>query len=181
MFVVGGRHIHLVIVEEEEGDINYEPVTTIHSTVATNEEVLRIRKRRDKGSKGPPDPCAPCQMQCSGGCPCTCPTCIGTTCSGNTCGAKGKNAYCPATTTVAGATTPTTPSTTSETPGTLASTLSYPTQQAIDECGGICYPGSVPNGTTLSNCTISFTGLKAGTWYGVSVQVNKDLAVSIDY
>jgi hypothetical protein len=55
--------------------------------------------------------------------------------------------------------------------GTLKSTSSYPTRQAINECGGICYPGSVPNGTTLSNCTITFTASKAGVWYAVALQV----------
>jgi hypothetical protein len=53
------------------------------------------------------------------------------------------------------------------------STSSYVHRQAIDECGGICYPGSLPNGTTLSNCTITFTGLTAGTWYAVALQVRK--------
>jgi hypothetical protein len=66
----------------------------------------------------------------------------------------------------------TTTTTTVDTPGTLKSTSSYPQRQAIDECGDICYPSSVPNGTTLSNCTLSFTGLIAGAWYAVSIQVN---------
>jgi hypothetical protein len=55
--------------------------------------------------------------------------------------------------------------------GTLKSTSSYPTRQAINECGGICYPGSVPNGTTLSSCTITFTGSRAGVWYAIALQV----------
>ncbi|CAF1397320.1 unnamed protein product [Rotaria magnacalcarata] len=50
-------------------------------------------------------------------------------------------------------------------------TSSYPSVQPIDECGGICYPSSVPSGTTLSNCTLSFTGLVPDTWYAVSIQV----------
>ena len=37
----------------------------------------------------------------------------------------------------------------------------------------ICYPGSVPNGTTLSGCTISFIGLVPDTWYAVALQVSK--------
>ena len=61
--------------------------------------------------------------------------------------------------------------TTTETIGTLKSTSSYPVRQAINECGGICYPGSVPNDTTLSNCTITFTGRRAGVWYAVAIQV----------
>jgi hypothetical protein len=55
---------------------------------------------------------------------------------------------------------------------TIPSTSSFITRQAIDECGGICYPSSLPNGTTLSNCTLNFTGLVAGAWYGVAIQVN---------
>ncbi len=66
----------------------------------------------------------------------------------------------------------TTTTTTIDTPGTLKSTSSYPARQAIDECGGICYPSSVPNGTTLSNCALSFTGLIPGAWYAVAIQVN---------
>ncbi|CAF5073557.1 unnamed protein product, partial [Rotaria sp. Silwood1] len=79
-----------------------------------------------------------------------------------------------ATTTGATTTTDTTTTintTTTETPGTPRSTSTYPIRQAIDECGGICYPGSVPNGTTMSNCTITFTGHKAGVWYAVAIQV----------
>jgi hypothetical protein len=30
----------------------------------------------------------------------------------------------------------------------------------------------VPIGTTLSNCTLSFTGLISDTWYAVAIQVN---------
>ena len=41
----------------------------------------------------------------------------------------------------------------------------------IDECDGICYPGSVPNGTYLSGCTIYFIGYVVGTWYGVAIHV----------
>ncbi|CAF3738240.1 unnamed protein product, partial [Adineta steineri] len=63
--------------------------------------------------------------------------------------------------------------TTLETAGTLPLTSSYPVRQAIDECGGICYPNTVPNGTTLSNCTLTFTGLTPNTWYAVSIQVSE--------
>ncbi|CAF1142938.1 unnamed protein product [Rotaria sordida] len=54
---------------------------------------------------------------------------------------------------------------------TKKSTSSFPARQAIDECGGICYPSSTPNRTTLSNCTVEFTGLVAGAWYAVAIQV----------
>ena len=55
------------------------------------------------------------------------------------------------------------------------STSSYPHRQAIDECGGICYPSSVPNGTSLSNCTLSFKGLVPNTWYAIALQVSTDV------
>ena len=154
----------------EEG-VKYNPVTYRHNDVATEEKHSRMK--RGKGNSGTTkDPCSNCYSYCWNGCPCTCSKCVGTNCPGNTCkAAKGSNS-CPITTTVAGATLP---ATTSETPGTLATTISYYQRQAIDECGGICYPSSVPTGTTLSDCTISFTGLKAGAWYGISVQVSKDL------
>ncbi|CAF1044067.1 unnamed protein product [Adineta ricciae] len=50
-----------------------------------------------------------------------------------------------------------------DTPGTLPSISSYPIWKAIDEYDGICFPESVPNGTSLSNCIIAFTELKANT------------------
>ncbi len=54
---------------------------------------------------------------------------------------------------------------------TVPTISSYIHRNAIDECGGICYPSSTPSGTTLSGCTITFTGLVAGAWYGVALQV----------
>lgn len=78
----------------------------------------------------------------------------------------------PTTTTTAAPTTTGSSTTTVDTLGTLRSTSSYPHRQAIDECGDICYPGSLPSGTTLTGCTISFTGLKANVWYGFAIQVN---------
>jgi hypothetical protein len=44
----------------------------------------------------------------------------------------------------------------------------------IDECSSICYPASMPNGTTLSNCTLNFTGPIVGIWYAAAIQVRKD-------
>ena len=49
----------------------------------------------------------------------------------------------------------------------------------VNECGGICYPSSVPNGTTLSGCTISFFGPISNVWYGVALQVNRSILVEI--
>ncbi|CAF1047954.1 unnamed protein product [Rotaria sordida] len=42
---------------------------------------------------------------------------------------------------------------------------------SIDECSSICYSSSLPSGTTLSNCTLSFTGLVPNTCYPVALQV----------
>jgi hypothetical protein len=61
-----------------------------------------------------------------------------------------------------------------DTLGTLASTSSYVYPAATDECSGICYPASMPSGTTLSNCTLSFEGLVPNTWYGAAIQVSSD-------
>ena len=45
--------------------------------------------------------------------------------------------------------------------------------QTFDECAGICYPGSVPDGTIFSGCTIHFIGYVVNTWYGIAIQVCK--------
>lgn len=106
-----------------------------------------------------------CQLQCQKECPCTCPICQGTTCTGGQC----NTVVCFSTT----STTTITPASTSieSDAGTPRSTSIFPVRQAIDECGGICYPSTVPPGTTLSNCTISFTGLIPGAWYAIAIQV----------
>ena len=98
-----------------------------------------------------------CTVGCEADCECKCSGCIGTTCTALRCRTASG---CPIL------------STTIDTPGSLMSTSSYPARQAIDECGGICYPGSVPNGTTLSGCTLSFRGLVPNTWYGIAIQVS---------
>ena len=117
----------------------------------TTGEPILIRNKRGK------NPCgvASCNGACKQNCPCFCSICSSTTCTSSKC----TTSTCP------------TVSTTPETTPVLPTTISYAFQQAIDECGGICYPNSVPNGTTLSNCTLSFTGLKPNTWYAVSLQV----------
>lgn len=110
----------------------------------------------------------------------SCPTgCnIGDNCNSNACrntscpfGDRCNSSACCGSTTTTVAITTTGVTTTTETPGTIKSTSSFPHRQAIDECGGICFPQSLPNTTTLSNCTITFTGTKVNTWYGVSIQV----------
>ena len=102
-----------------------------------------------------------CIRKCREDCPCICAGCLGTNCNGSKC---TDNFQCRPITTG---------STTIDTPGTLRSTSTFPARQAIDECGGICYPGSLPNDTTLNNCTLSFRGLVAKTWYAVAIQVRQ--------
>lgn len=155
-------------------------------------EPSRFRNVRKAGACGP--------HSCSHGDDCSDNDCQGTTCTGATCAhfpccydvtttapiitSRTTSTSTSSTTTTSSTSTRTTTSvittttastttstTTLETPGTLKSTSSYPHRQAIDECGGICYPNSLPNGTTLSACTITFTGPKINTWYGVAVQV----------
>jgi hypothetical protein len=45
----------------------------------------------------------------------------------------------------------------------------------LDECGSVCYPSSMPSGTILSNCTLTFTGLTVGIWYAAAIQVSRDV------
>ena len=156
----------------DEQDRSYDLVSVKDDGLVTSSKTPHITNRAKRGS----DSCYWCKTQCWDSCSCNCPGCIGTNCGKSSCKA-GSWKTCPPVTTPSGATTP---STTSETPGTLAPTTSYNKRQAIDECGGICYPGSVPAGTTLSNCTISFIGLKVGTWYGISVQVSTVLVVILN-
>ncbi|CAF4494158.1 unnamed protein product, partial [Rotaria sp. Silwood2] len=105
----------------------------------------------------------PCDSRCAYNCPCSNPTCAGTNCGSSNCPILDLFGGCNVTTT--------TSITTIETQATLKSTVSYPNRQSIDECGDICYPNNIPSSTSLSNCTISFTGLTAGIWYAVSIQV----------
>lgn len=102
---------------------------------------------------------------CSGGCPqgfkCACGDCDASACLGTTCNVT------------IDCENPIKTTTTVDTPGILQLLSSYPQHQAIDECGGICYPGSVPNGTTLSGCSLDFIGFIPNTWYVVALQVSK--------
>ncbi|CAF1245134.1 unnamed protein product, partial [Rotaria sordida] len=140
---------------EYEGFYN-ERIVNTYRKLTSDGETAHIRRKR---KPSPPDPCntKTCNSYCKNTCPCHCSTCTGTTCSGDTCVAP--KSYCPhGTTTV-------------ETPGTVPTTISYPNRQPIDECGGICYPSSVPSGTTLSNCTLSFKGMVPDRWYAIAIQV----------
>lgn len=116
------------------------------------EEIL-FEVREKRGSS-----CSWCSGTCDKGCCCKSSACSGTACYSKRC---GTDPVCPLVTTI------------TETPGTLPTTISYATRQAIDECGSICYPSGLPNGTTLtSNCTLTFTGLVPNTWYAISLQVS---------
>lgn len=107
---------------------------------------------------------------CPQGCDCSCNKCDSSLCTGSIC--MLPTGCDIGATTIATTVSTSTSTTTIDTPGTLKSTSSYPSRNAIDECGGICYPGSVPNGTTLSDCTVTFTGLIPNTWYAVALQVS---------
>ena len=125
------------------------------------------------------DDCDDCKKKCKKDCKCTCTICQTTNCTGSKCKASD---YCPNVTTISTTRTTrtttsiATSSSTSETPGTKKTTSSFIHQETIDECGGICYPSSVPAGTSLNNCTLTFTGLVVGAWYAVALQVR-----SIDF
>jgi hypothetical protein len=142
--------------EQQQQYIKQTYVSTIYKKPQEDKETVHIREKRAK--------CKNCGGSCYKGSPCCCSACSGTSCTGSKCTTSGG---CPVVTTTA------------ETPGTIKPTSSYPTRQAIDECGGICYPTSVPNGTTLSNCTISFIGLVSNTWYAVSIQVSRSILADI--
>ena len=154
------------------GVLHDEPAFNTHHNFMVNKSMVHGRERWRRsyyggysgyGGSGIPNWCTGyCASQCLNWCPCNCSSCAGTTCTGTSCNAP--YSFCPV-----GTTTP-------ETPGTLPTTSLYPHRQAIDECGGICYPGSVPSGTTLSNCTLSFKGLVPNTWYAVAVQVSESFA-----
>ena len=151
VYKTGSRRRRLFDNEEGQKSLKENQMETFYTNFSKDNENILIRKKR----KG--DPCSNCYSSCPKDCSCGCDGCHSTTCKKPKCKTNGG---CPLITTTA------------ETPGTIKSTSSYPNHQAIDECGGICYPSSVPNGTTLSNCTITFKGLVPDTWYAVSLQVN---------
>jgi len=119
------------------------------TSLMSEEKSLSIRTKRALS-------CFGCSLSCFYSCPCSCTSCTGTTCTGARC---LKLLYCVS------------QPTTIDTTATMKSTTSYPTRQAIDECGDACYPSSLPSGTNLSNCTITTKGLVTDTWYAVAVQV----------
>ena len=180
-YTTGYRRRKRSLFEQVKADLS---VVSFIKPIDEAFETVLIRNRRACGSG--------CSVSCNYTCDCTCTACIGTNCGNGTCGSVSGCVVQTTTTSTTSTTSRTTSSTTStttrttttttattatigvsttETLGTLKSTSSYPIRQAIDECGDICYPGSVPSGTTLSNCTISFTGTRTDVWYAVAVQV----------
>ena len=135
--------------ELDEGTFKYNYGSTIYNSSSNYRNQTRLIRTKRKA-------CNKCDSTCKKDTACCCSVCTGTTCTGAKCTTK---TGCPVVTT------------TPETPGTTKVTSSYPIRQAIDECGGICYPNGVPTGTTLSNCTITFKGLVPDTWYAISIQV----------
>lgn len=151
VYTPGSRRRRRFGNQEEKRYTESKHKSTACKKHSNDQEIIHVRKKRKTA-------CSTCSTVCAKSCECTCAGCIGTTCSGFKCTANPSCSI--ATTTV-------------ETPGTIATTLSYANRQAIDECGGICYPGGVPSGTTLSDCTITFKGLVPNTWYAVALQVYK--------
>jgi hypothetical protein len=177
----------------EEAREAHQSAIQSYKKVAEDGEIIHIRKKRDcSGCNGGCPPGCDCNCNACDSTLCTSTTCtsffgcqtVPTTSSWTWPSTSSwtwpttTSWTWPTTTGLTYSTTSTTLSsttlsstTTVDTPGTLKSTSSYPNQQAIDECGDICYPGSLPNGTSMANCTISFTGLTAGVWYAAAVQV----------
>lgn len=54
------------------------------------------------------------------------------------------------------------------------------TSPVIDECTDVCYPSSMPNGTTLSNCVLTFQGPIAGIWYAATIQVRNNVIILLN-
>ena len=131
----------------EDIPVNSELDNDANQYLTGDGDVTHRRKKRQG--------CSSCNFNtCWQNCHCSCSACDGTTCNGSRCTSSPS---CPS--------VPTTTRTTLST-----SSFLHP---PIDECGGICYPSGLPNDTTLSNCTLSFTGLIPDTWYAISLQVKK--------
>ena len=144
--------------------------TSTYQKIVDNEPMIFMKKKRSSCSG-----CGSCNGACDQHWQCCCNNCDPSTCTGTTFILSG-GCHLGATTAATTSASTTDNTTTVETPGTLKTTSSYPQRQAIDECGDICYPGSVPNGTTLSNCKVTFTGLRANTWYALALQVSRLLS-----
>ena len=148
-----------------EEHVNHSSNIQTEGKIAHNKEIALNRHKRACGGG--------CSGTCPVGCSCSCISCDITLCTGSTCNISSG---CLLGATISTSTAPVS-TTTIDTPGTLHPTSSYPNRQAIDECGGICYPSSVPSGTNLSNCTITLTGLIPYTWYGIAIQVSQLLSI----
>ena len=184
---------------DDEEHVNYQSNLHFYEQVPIREEIIHTRKKRISCGCSNTANCGQswCECACaacSGNSNCgtttaatttttkttstttstktTSTTSTTTTTSTRTTSTTSKTTSTTSTTTTT-VTTSITDTTTIDTPGTLKSTSTYPQRQAIDECGGICYLNSTPNGTTLSDCTITFTGYKVGIWYAVAIQVKQ--------
>lgn len=163
--------------------------TTHHSILEFYQKLeANLSRAKENNNRQKRDSCNNCGDSCEVGCCCSGDGCKSLDCQGDKCSsdegcatdATSKPSTSRTTTTTTRTTTTTTRTTTTtietttlETSATMKSTLSYPSRQAIDECGGICYPGSLPSNTILSDCTVTITATKVGIWYGVAIQVNK--------
>jgi len=187
-------------------DANHGDYTTHHSILEFNERLeANLRIARENYNRQKRDSCIDCGDSCGVGCCCSSTGCQNAGCTGSKCSSgeacatyktTSTTSTTRTTTTTTRTTTTTTRTTTTttrttststttietstlETSVALKSTISYPTRQAIDECGGICYPGSLPNNTNLSDCTVTITASKVGVWYGVAIQVIKSMTSKI--
>ena len=172
---------------DDESPVHHS-VLDFYQKLESNWEILRrqdptyIERILNREERSSDNSCNSCSSSCNKNCCCTSSACDSSLCTGQEC---TRDAGCAKTTTTTRTTTTTTRTTTTttttaetttlETSATMKSTLSYPTRQAIDECGGICYPGSLPSNTNLSDCTVTITAPKVGIWYGVAIQVIKSI------
>jgi hypothetical protein len=156
---------------EDEAADKYTSSKDVSEGILDSQKMVNMREKRAIKSCSHAD----CQSVCSKNCMCSCSICSNTNCVSSKCNDSTVCAIISTTTKTTKTSTTivstSSAATTTETAGTQKTTSLFPVRQAIDECGGICNPTSTPTGTTLSNCTLNFTGLIPDTWYAVSVQV----------
>ena len=165
-----GDHIRCRWATYQQGYRKRKKRDSFYQNVYENDNFNQLISRREKRGG---DDCKndECKGACKEDCKCKCDICQQTTCKGDKC----KSSVCKNVTTTTRTTQTTTPTTTestvSEIRGTIRTTSVYLNRQSIDECAGICFPNTAPNTTTLSNCSLTFTGLIPGAWYAVAIQV----------
>ena len=172
---------------DDESPVHHS-VLDFYQKLESNWEILRrqdptyIERILNREERSSHNSCNNCPSSCNKDCCCTSSACDSNLCTGQRCwrdeGCAKTTTTTRTTTTTTRTTTTTAETTTLETSATMKSTLSYATRQAIDECGGICYPGSLPSNTTLSDCTVTITAPKVGIWYGVAIQVIKSMTTN---